>query len=578
MAKGRTFVTGLNPANRLGGDLARLQFSSDGKLHVLGRRADTESGRRIIVTYEILSGGSALRKDQELELPFVASDLSIGDNDRILIGGNGRSEDALSWTRKIDPQQQGSQDRPAEFLGRFPKQLGPYLATTSMGGPVTKNLVRLYHYRDEKEIDQIPTGTQPHVAFAPDEKHLLISDSSGIWMHERNGDVQRKRQLSRKRALCMAMIPETSFFVFAGSDNNAVTVVDAQSGIEERRFLHKSRVLKLDVSPDGRKLATGSRDKTLKIWSMDSVQSSAVDRGAAAYFAPLAVARNGETVARLAADNWLVRVINAGRPESFFSFQVENGERRRVLSVSMDQKATLLAANTDAAGRAATIWRIANRRELPLPMEARRIQVSPNGKFLIVQGRERVWSVQVKEDFTFGTPRELEDVSASNSNYHGARFSRDSSMAALVKGISPTIFIVKMDSGSVSSQTFEARIKSVDFSADNRFLAISGYRSEIAQIELGTGEQSILPCRGDWVTCVRYSPDGKTLAAASPNGEIEFWRVPSGRPAGSIFMNRGVRKIEFTPDGNRLYWSSMDGDVGYHEAAPASTLLNGHHN
>jgi hypothetical protein len=48
--------------------------------------------------------------------------------------------------------------------------------------------------------------------------------------------------------------------------------------------------------------------------------------------------------------------------------------------------------------------------------------------------------------------------------------------------------------------------------------------------------------------------------------------MPTGEPSGSLTMEEGLRRIEFGADGNTLFWSSMDGDVGCLHAVSVTDL------
>src|SRR5262245_35308357 len=78
---------------------------------------------------------------------------------------------------------------------------------------------------------------------------------------------------------------------------------------------------------------------------------------------------------------------------------------------------------------------------------------------------------------------------------------------------------------------------------------------------------------GKWVLAVAFSPDGKTLAATSPN-EIVLWETSTGKPLrrlpGSL---SGGWSLDFSPDGKTLvsltsgsvsFWDVTTGDHRYY--------------
>jgi WD40 repeat protein len=116
-------------------------------------------------------------------------------------------------------------------------------------------------------------------------------------------------------------------------------------------------------------------------------------------------------------------------------------------------------------------------------------------------------------------------------------------------------------------------VSRVVFSPDSKRLAIAGYtdRAEVWNVPEWTQEY-VLNGNGSWLTSIAYSPDGKSLVAASPAGEIRFWRAATGEPTGSLTVNRGIRRAFFAPNGNGIVWASMDGAVEYWSATPVKEL------
>ncbi len=82
------------------------------------------------------------------------------------------------------------------------------------------------------------------------------------------------------------------------------------------------------------------------------------------------------------------------------------------------------------------------------------------------------------------------------------------------------------------------------------------------------------------VWSVAVSPDGKTVAAGSLDGQVRLWDVASRQPAGQLHGHRGpVRSVAFSPDASILASGGFDGTVRlWHPATgqPLGEPLRGH--
>ena len=114
----------------------------------------------------------------------------------------------------------------------------------------------------------------------------------------------------------------------------------------------------------------------------------------------------------------------------------------------------------------------------------------------------------------------------------------------------------------------------IDFSPDGRLLALAASMDKCAWVydlapprlrqtlaKPANSEAGFpTPIKGAWATCVRFSPDGQTLALGFGNspgggdsGELQLWDVPAGTLRRVIDRRYyGVWAVEFSPDGRTL--------------------------
>ena len=122
----------------------------------------------------------------------------------------------------------------------------------------------------------------------------------------------------------------------------------------------------------------------------------------------------------------------------------------------------------------------------------------------------------------------------------------------------------------------------VAFSPDGQLLA-NQYQGSRAGVTIGlwdvqTGElHHILSKHHSPLTCMVFSPDGKTLASSSRDSEIIFWDIPTlqRRQSLTTLHTAPVYSLAFSPDGDTFVSGGDDGTLRLwdpHTGAPKATL------
>jgi WD40 repeat protein len=115
-------------------------------------------------------------------------------------------------------------------------------------------------------------------------------------------------------------------------------------------------------------------------------------------------------------------------------------------------------------------------------------------------------------------------------------------------------------------------VRSLAFDADNRTFAI-GMDQEISLWQVDAQHEShSLKAHKDWVTCLAFSPDGRTLASGSKDLSVRLWDLAGGQPVATLDgSSQQLLAVAFNPDGHTLASLDMTGSVRIWDV-PAGTL------
>jgi WD40 repeat protein/serine/threonine protein kinase len=284
---------------------------------------------------------------------------------------------------------------------------------------------------------------------------------------------------------------------------------------------HTLPVLSVCFSPDGKRLASSSWDKTVKVWE----------------------ASTGQELLTL------------------------KGHIGAVSSVCFSPDCKRLASGNDDT--TVKVWEASTGQEL-LTLKGHQLPVSsvcfsPDGKRLASASGDKkvkVWDAQTgQEILTFnGHSGTVRCVAFSPDGQRLASASSDDTVKMWDARTGQEILTLKGHTSDVSS---------VGFSPDGKRLASSGWDKTVQVWGASTG-QGLLTLKGHTrsISSVCFSPDGERLASGSSDNTVKVWEASTGQELLTLKGHTGaVSSVCFSPDGKRLASGSFDNTVKVWEAS-----------
>ncbi|BAZ09814.1 protein kinase [Calothrix sp. NIES-4071] len=282
---------------------------------------------------------------------------------------------------------------------------------------------------------------------------------------------------------------------------------------------HSGYVMSVAISQDRRTLASGSTDKTIKLWSIDG-EEIRVLKGHNQSVMKIAFSPDGKTLASGSNDR-TAKLWNIETGQEIRTF-VGHSDSISDLAFSPDKK-TLA---TSSADKTIKLWNIATGEEIRTlrghTSRVTSVAFSPDGKVIAAGSNDKtikLWNISTGEEFR--------TLKGHNDTVTQIAFSPDGNQIASA-GADKIIRLWNVSNGQEYRMLrgHTDTIWSVAFSFDSTTLASASSDTTIKLWNPFTGEEiRILQGHNSRVWSIAFSTDGKTLVSGSEDGTIKIWRV-----------------------------------------------------
>jgi WD40 repeat protein/serine/threonine protein kinase len=318
--------------------------------------------------------------------------------------------------------------------------------------------------------------------------------------------------------------------IASGSADRSIKVWNWVTGKELMTIskAHENEITCVSFSPDGTRLVSSDGSGEIKVWDVTSGNKVMTLEGHNDWVFSTALSLDGKHIASTAYGNKMIKVWDMETGDKIMSLC---GHEEDIYSVAFSPDSKLIVSGS--SDRTIKVWDMAGGDEVMTMMGhhdgVSPVLFSPNGKLF---------------------------ASGSSDN---------------------TIKIWNATTGDelITLRGHDGPIESIAFSPDANYIVSGGMDNKIKVWNTATGEQTMNLCGHEgFVTSVLFTPDGNRIISGSWDGTIKVWDLTIDRELTKFLGHRSlIASIAFSPDGNRIVSRSEDGKVKVWDVASATEVM-----
>ena len=476
------------------------------------------------------------------------------------------------------------------------------------------NTIRLFNVTTTEQEATL-TGHSGAVGFSPDGKSLATAGDGGllIWnvttrnidkriyigpevYDEEPGGGKIYKDPAVVFSLCFSSDGKT---LATGHKDTTVRLWDIETRTAKTTFKgHTDFVVSVCFSPDGKTLVSGSYDKTIRIWDVKTGEHKVTLKGHPALIKNVTYSNDGNTIASQCLGE--ARFWNATTGEHKATL-LDHTIYINTIAYSPDGT-TIASGYSDGVIRLWDTSLIKHKKTLVGHTKAiRSISFSPDGKTLISGGDDnqlRLWDVDTEKQIKTFTGHTNKVTSVTlNVNRRILASVSDSEIWLWDVSTGKHLSTLTEHTRMVSTVVFSLdgkTLASADISTDRKNLAFNTNNSVILW-DVETGQQkSKFNVHSKGIYDLSFSPEGDIIAIAGKDDTLYLWNyiignhktikvntpilITNPRQSGKTFTSPDVFSVSFSPDGKTLVTGHEDSTLRVWDASTGqqTAILIGH--
>ncbi|WP_103667062.1 WD40 repeat domain-containing protein [Pseudanabaena sp. BC1403] len=310
---------------------------------------------------------------------------------------------------------------------------------------------------------------------------------------------------------------------------------------------HSNVVRSVAFSPNGKTIASGSFDNTIKLWNLEGKELLTIT-GHSGWVMSVAFSTDGKIIASGSCDN-TIKLWNLEGKE----LRTLSGHINSVFSIAFSPDGRTIASGS--CDNTIKLWNLEGKELRTLTGHSgwvMSVAFSTDGKTIASGSRDntiKLWNLEGKK---------LRTLSGHSNGVMSVAFSTDGKTIAS-SSYDNTIKLWNLEGKRMKTLSGHSNgVVSVVFSTDGKTIASGSYDNTIKLWNLEGKELRTLSGHSNWVWSVAFSTDGKTIASGSRDNTIKLWNLEGKELRTLSGHSNWVWSVAFSTDGKTIASASND--------------------